>query len=561
MKQKGLILIALVVLVSMMVVPVIAETFSGVLGGTTSATTSYAITDTATSAEASTYMRIYTIENTLGLQSVVLFPNDKMIFTAGAPASNHTPFKAYTYPVATAPYFTGEIGYQRIYDSGGTEQPGYMWITISDYNTNMSLYSGTLLFSLNYNATNVYNMRSANIHSPTSGVTAFTNSIGEQRSGNYSLYRTESISNIYNVTKPAGLGIEGNITKPPVNPTRAYIYNALDNAILSSQSGVVNDTFNFNIPNAAAVFLGIKTPMGIMYNSSVFWRSSISTITSASTVVVLLDVRNAISGNLLQNTTVGIKNTTTGVWRNATLASGIAYYDSTDPGFLYPLSVGQRIELAATKTGYEGDNITFIIPVADPGGYPATLWLTPTAYAPSLGTVNFIIKVIKNYDHTPISSASVTLTTGASPQYTNTLSTDVNGMVSFINVTASTSASVDIHHISYQSVSAYISGITPNTTHKPIYEMILIGATPVTTVATARPTTAAVSTYPVPTDAWGEPITDSSLKGFAAFGVLIDSAYAIMQIAVGLVLIWLLWMTVYLITGGKIIDKIMRRGR
>jgi hypothetical protein len=78
-------------------------------------------------------------------------------------------------------------------------------------------------------------------------------------------------------------------------------------------------------------------------------------------------------------------------------------------------------------------------------------------------------------------------------------------------------------------------------------------------VVTTAPTGTGV--YPTPTDIHGNPIIDNEGKGLAAFGLLVDAAYAIMGIVVGLIFIWLLWMTVYLVTGGKIIDKIMKRGR
>ena len=78
-------------------------------------------------------------------------------------------------------------------------------------------------------------------------------------------------------------------------------------------------------------------------------------------------------------------------------------------------------------------------------------------------------------------------------------------------------------------------------------------------VVTTGPT--GTGAYPTPTDTSGNPITNPNDKGIAAFMLLVDAAYAIMGIVVGLIFIWLLWMTVYLVTGGKIIDKIMKRGR
>jgi hypothetical protein len=572
MKQKGLILIALVVLVSMMVVPVMAETLTGTLGTTSLSSSSWQFDTNYATQGYLKFIYINDIENTRGTIALIREDNGtRPTFTGTTITGNTTTFTANT--TGGVIIGRGTFGYARSFSGAGVESDGYQFWAFSEWN--VTGLSGDKVLWINMDEPDgiTLSVSGAKSAAPLASGKMALMSVAGYPAGSllYNGRYTQNIDlttyNEYTVTKPGGLGITGSVNKDVGGLTytsQVFVYNYTTGGTMTSQAAVSALPFNFNVM-ASSIIIGIKDASGNYYNSSKLFTASTSpTPTPAnvtSTVKILLDVRDAISGNLLQDTTTGIKNTTTGVWRNATLAYGIRMYDCTDPGFLYPLSVGQTIELAANKTGYEEDNITFVIPVADPGGYPATLWLTPTASAPTLGTVNFIIKVIKNYDHTPISSASVTLTTGVSPQYTNTLSTDVNGMVSFINVTASTSASVDIHHISYQSVSAYISGVTPNTTHKPIYEMILIGATPVTTVATAHPTTAAVSTYPVPTDANNNPITDPTLQGFAAFGVLVSSAYAIMQIVVGCVIIWLMWMTVYLITGGKIIDKIMRRGR
>jgi len=292
--------------------------------------------------------------------------------------------------------------------------------------------------------------------------------------------------------------------------------------------------------------------------------TQIINVLSPTGIEVKLDVRDSITGSLITDTQVGIQNTTSGVWRNSTLPSGLAFFDSTDPGFLYPLQIGQSVQLAATKTGYIGDESTFTIPYS---GYLTTLYLTPTSYIPSApGNWNLVVSVKRNLDGVPIYGANVRLQTGVGTQYDVTQQTDVNGLTTFVNVTASTSAIWSVVSQKYQDTSGSIPVITPNGTQHLNVEMVLKGGTPVTTPITPHPTSTPVDpnapgAYPTPVDANGNPITDSGLKGFAAFGLLVDAVYAIMGIVVGIIFIWLLWLTVYMITGGKIIDKIMKRGR
>jgi len=288
---------------------------------------------------------------------------------------------------------------------------------------------------------------------------------------------------------------------------------------------------------------------------------------SNTSVRVNLDVRDSVSLNLLTDTIVGIRNQSSGTWRNSTMAGGQGYFDATGASFEYPLSVGQQIQLAATKTGYVGDNVTFTIPFAGPPYYLSTLHLTSNNYIPPGGNWMLVATVKRCLDTAPLPGASVRVRTGMSPQYDRTQTTDVNGVTTFTNVTASTAAMIDISGVWYQPKTDAIT-IIGNISHKT-YCLDLNGAvpgnltnpqqTPQPTATVKDPNTA--SPYPVPTDANGKPITDAAGKGYAAFGVLIDAVYAIMQIVVGLVLIWLMWMCVYLMTGGKIIDKMMKRGR
>jgi len=278
-------------------------------------------------------------------------------------------------------------------------------------------------------------------------------------------------------------------------------------------------------------------------------------------ISLLVDIKDAAFPNaFIQGASFGILNTTSGEWGNTTATYG-ALELSDIKGI--KLSSNQTVQICAKATGYPEETCdTFAIPY---DGYLATLYLTKTGDVPSGGNWNLIVTAKKNIDGTPLNSATIEVWTGVSgPGYYSAI-TDNNGVAVFMNVSASTLATIRATAQGYQP-GEVVKTVFPNTTQYHTFSLVRIGQTPVATpiptttytyVATPKPGDA----YPVPTDAYGNPITDEVQKGYAAWGILIDAAYAIMGIVVGLIFIWLLWMSVYLITGGDIIQKIMRRGR
>jgi hypothetical protein len=171
----------------------------------------------------------------------------------------------------------------------------------------------------------------------------------------------------------------------------------------------------------------------------------------------------------------------------------------------------------------------------------------------------------------PVGDATLTLITGLNGWCTNGCSPNtkydsLTGTYGFHNVTSSTIASLTIVAQNYNTVTDTITISSPsNYTTTKYYKLVPKNAVITTTTTSSGGTTTTavttVGTMVQPTDAYGNVITDSTEKGIAAIGLLVDAVYVIMGIVVGCLLIWLMWIVVYLITGGKIIDKIMRRGR
>lgn len=207
-------------------------------------------------------------------------------------------------------------------------------------------------------------------------------------------------------------------------------------------------------------------------------------ITSDSVLVsgltVNLDIKNSISGALIADSAVGIKNTTTGVWRNSTAPTGLVYFDSTDPGYAYPLSQNQTITLAASKTGYSPASTTFAIPYDN---YRAYLYLVPGTVTNATGAGTVVVSVLRQKTGLPISGVSVVMDSEGGGQIGMTNSA---GSVTLMNVTAG-SRTLIASDSGYQTVEKAFD-LAAGETKLVSVELVLDGETPVPTYVTPGPT-------------------------------------------------------------------------
>lgn len=576
-KKKAFLII---IILMMMCIPVVSgETITGELTESIDSVTSTNIArfgDGSDSLIAFTSLSTNKIESLQGTFSWIHF--DDLVGTTYSSTKSYAQASVVG-SVGATQIFTGTIGYQRNYNILGVEIQGYQYIVdiiwddvngLSGGQTITLVFDNDIVTGLGLISVKGRAIQDAPDGSLGIGVDGYDGQYGYtgyMGSGNYNTMHNFYFSNDYSFSYPSGLGISGSITKGAYI-SRGYVFNASTGATIITEATPSLTTFNFAV-SAQPIKVGALSGSGHILNSSVFYPPAAAPTPTPTPIpttpphsTVQLDVKDAITKAFIADTTVGIKNTTSGVWRNSTLPTGAGYADSTGAAYEYPLSIGQSITLAANKTGYSSESSTFYIPYS---GYLTTLYLTPSSYQTSGGNWNLVVSVKRNLDLAPIYPATVRLQTGVGTYYDSSQTVDESGTTTFTNVTASTSAIVSVVSQMYQDTSVVVT-VFPNQTQHVNIEMILKGGTPVTTKVTPRPTSTpydpnAPSAYPTPTDASGQPITDSGLKGFAAFNLLIDALYAIMGIVVGIIFIWLMWMTVYMITGGKIIDKIMRRGR
>lgn len=238
-------------------------------------------------------------------------------------------------------------------------------------------------------------------------------------------------------------------------------------------------------------------------------------IPSNDTIIVNLDVKNAITGALIQNAAVGIRNTTSGEWRNSTAPTGLVYFDSTGAAFNEPLSINQTITLAASKPGYTPWSKTFAIPYHN---YREYAYLMPDTVINETGKFTLIVTVTSQKNGIPISAAAVTLSDG---QMRNTNSA---GAANFYNVTAG-NVTITASSSGYQTSEETITGVAGETRLTTI-SLVLNGETPVPTMIAPTATTT------------GGNITASSLneKGASGLDQVIDIILSVWPLIFVLVL-------------------------
>jgi len=202
--------------------------------------------------------------------------------------------------------------------------------------------------------------------------------------------------------------------------------------------------------------------------------------------VVNLDIKNSQTGALVQDATCGIRNTTSGIWRNTTAPTGLIYYDATGTAWEYPLSVGQLITLAAGGTGYKPSFVNLTIPYSN---YRQVLYLVPSSIVNATGTFTLVVSTVADKTGVQISGASVVLDTGQMQ------STNSAGVTTFYNVTAgSRTITVSTPTYGYLTTSQIITGIAGET-RLITFRLIMVGETPVTTFISPTPTGTGAGNY------------------------------------------------------------------
>jgi hypothetical protein len=179
--------------------------------------------------------------------------------------------------------------------------------------------------------------------------------------------------------------------------------------------------------------------------------------------------------------------------------------------------------------------------------YP--IYMYPPGLDPGVGNINLYIPVVDHDTNFAIGSVSVQveLPTGA---ITGDI-TGPGGDAAVFVVPNNTVIKARASKTGYGPITeSFNSGeVSPET--KTLYmHKLVVTASPTSTIPPGGVT-------PVVT---ADPRPDVK-KAEDAFSKWMNILGDVTDIAIGVTIIWLMWLTVYMITGGKIIDKIMKRGR
>jgi PKD repeat protein len=187
--------------------------------------------------------------------------------------------------------------------------------------------------------------------------------------------------------------------------TTGLIWSFGDGNVTAANGTTINHVYQD--PGIYSVRLDYVNSSGV---SGSVQKNNYVLASTPSGLIVNLDVKSAISPNpLIQDATVSIRNTTTGVWRNTTAPTGLVYFSTTDPGYLYSLTQNQSITLCANKTGYSDACETFNIPY---NNYKARLFMMPNSVINATGTGTVVVNVISNKNKLTVSGMSVVMDTG-----------------------------------------------------------------------------------------------------------------------------------------------------
>ena len=462
MKHKAIMVIALLALVSLMVMPVSAETLTQTVGevSTLSSQNYYAASGLGETATFSN-MRIVNIEYTTGASALV-HTDDQVpcTFDAGAPLSARTSFSMSISDIIIA---TGEFGYQRLFTPLEVETNGYQWMTFDTYD--VLDFSGDQIVTITMDHKNVYNItseRKSNVdftgdidpsimyfdyYDPGAGY--------RKQGGYYTFNRDDTFFNTYSVTYPSGLGITGSVNKNYLGQnysSRAYIVNA-SGAILANENTANTNLWNFTLLYQP-ISIRIQDTFLNWYNSSILFAAPTPTVTPTPTttippgyIVTYVRTFDPLTNSDIHGTNINLYDVENASWTNYTADAdgrGEIYtlpYHTINAYANYPTAgVYNDAELLGAETGYSGGKLFY-------------LDMYPYTPAPAEGYIELYITTRNRDDKSPVTWASIGITTISTGAYYGTNSGTTGTDVSiFPNDTA---LKIIVSKSGYQTATVY----------------------------------------------------------------------------------------------------------
>lgn len=419
MKKVILILmIALIALVSC----VNAETLSGTLGEIGINSTYYTTPTGSGGYVAFNTLEITDIQYSSGTTAIILFNGVKNVYAAGAAIGKSVPM--ILTGAGNVTIGTGYIGYQRAYDSGGTEQPGYTYLQFTTYDPGALTGSLTAKIWCNETELGLTGYGGAiNGYAPPSGLFGFGQQPTTVSPGQYLVNKDISTLNEYSASNAGGwiTGYINKVSGETTYPSQAFLFNE-NGTILSSQSTSTPIQFNFTLVQQP-IKLGILTPNFVWYNTSILFSSLIptptvtptATPTTAPTIApgyvrTYVETIDGTSGYTIHGSNIFLYDVEGSVWSNSSSDSNGEHYIDTLPYHTVNAYATYTVfadhysnaESLGLPTGYYGD-------------FHYKLSMFPPAFDPGEGNVNLYVSTFDadTYDIVREASVQIRLPTGA----------------------------------------------------------------------------------------------------------------------------------------------------
>lgn len=204
----------------------------------------------------------------------------------------------------------GVIGYQRSWNWLGVEQPGLQYLVFTSWD--VGTLTGQKDIVITYDADIVHLHTSPSYGSwvvtPPTGYLFWVNTgTNNKMGGYYTLNKHFLFENSYSVTKGLGLGIVGSIWKQSLAGgstylSRAFVINATNLQIVTSEIVLSDDTFHFNVPTES-IYIALSDTEGTWHNTSALFTvanasaSSYSILINPSTLTLPGSVQGSLIGS------------------------------------------------------------------------------------------------------------------------------------------------------------------------------------------------------------------------------------------------------------------------
>ena len=418
--------IALLALVSMLIMPVSAETLTGELGQEGINSTNWGPTPYMSGGAPYEVLFFKSIEYAGIPTASIRWTKDAVdLFDADAPAWSSASITIRlsngTVDAGEATLRDGEIigygtiGYQRLYNSATppVEQlGGYTWITFSSLN--LTGLSGDTYLFMDYDHSDMYNQTSRGWGSYTAylpiGGWAFYYEGNNVVAGYQTYNKQVDFFSQYTVTKPSGIGITGTISKTGTNGklynTRTFISD-LNHATISSEGTANQNNFTF-ATNFSQIYVSILSVDNIWANTSLLFESAEPTVTPTPSptippgyIITYVRTFDPLTNSDIHGTNISMYDVEAATWTNYTAdpdGRGEIYtlpYHTLNLYGTYPTEgVYNDAELLGAETGYTGGKLFY-------------LDMYPYTPAPASGYVELYTTVRNRDDKSPVTYASI----------------------------------------------------------------------------------------------------------------------------------------------------------